>query len=211
MLQYATMIGLSEERLKHLKEIGFKRYIHFLIVILAYHVIENFHTPSMELRLQKGSIKATRQKVYDMLEKAAILGLNILPRSSSYPSQTGTQKLEHNDDEEKDNIRNSKKMLGKAGTSWSFTNISEERLELVETLRDGMNKFNRDQTMFDFCKEYKKVFKNVEFHLDDSFIDEDSDSDGDFDNDSNNNHEDRTPMTDENTTGNEHNENDNEK
>ncbi|GJU09718.1 hypothetical protein Tco_1132114 [Tanacetum coccineum] len=49
----------------------FERYIHFLVVelpsTLAYHVIENFHTPSMELRLQKGSIKATRQKFHDIL------------------------------------------------------------------------------------------------------------------------------------------------
>ncbi|GJW67990.1 hypothetical protein Tco_0122414 [Tanacetum coccineum] len=35
--------------------------------ISVYHVIENFHSPSMELRLQKGSIKATRQKVNDIL------------------------------------------------------------------------------------------------------------------------------------------------
>ncbi|GJY97781.1 hypothetical protein Tco_0514691 [Tanacetum coccineum] len=58
---YDAMSGLSEVRKRCLKELGFKRYIHFLIVdlpsTLAYHVIENFHTPSMELRLQKGKTK----------------------------------------------------------------------------------------------------------------------------------------------------------
>nr|GEV06822.1 ankyrin repeat-containing domain, PGG domain protein [Tanacetum cinerariifolium] len=62
---------LIEERKRYLKQIGFERYINIPIVelpaTLAYHVIKNFHTPSMELRLQKGSIKATRQKVHDIL------------------------------------------------------------------------------------------------------------------------------------------------
>ncbi|GKE06104.1 hypothetical protein Tco_1398122 [Tanacetum coccineum] len=70
---YEAMSGLSKERKKCLKEIGFKRYIHFPIVelplpsTLAYHVIENFHTPTIELQLQKGSIKATWKKVQDRL------------------------------------------------------------------------------------------------------------------------------------------------
>ncbi|GJT07371.1 hypothetical protein Tco_0841833 [Tanacetum coccineum] len=50
---------------------GFERMIHFPIVelpsALAYHAIDHFHPGSMELRLEKGSIKATRQKVHDML------------------------------------------------------------------------------------------------------------------------------------------------
>ncbi|GKE71207.1 hypothetical protein Tco_1529279, partial [Tanacetum coccineum] len=45
--------------------------IHFPIVelpsALAYHAIDHFHPGSMELRLEKGSIKAKRQKVHDML------------------------------------------------------------------------------------------------------------------------------------------------
>ncbi|GJR63215.1 hypothetical protein Tco_1505377 [Tanacetum coccineum] len=56
---------------KCLKEIGFERYIHFPIVelpsTLAYHVIDKFHTSSMELRLEKGSIKVTRQKIHEIL------------------------------------------------------------------------------------------------------------------------------------------------
>nr|GEX67108.1 hypothetical protein [Tanacetum cinerariifolium] len=53
----------------------------------------------------------------------------------------------------------------------------EERYELIQTLRDGMNKLDGDQTMSDFCKEYKQVFNNVDFNLDDSFMDEYSDRD----------------------------------
>ncbi|GJR85559.1 hypothetical protein Tco_0209570 [Tanacetum coccineum] len=54
-----------------LKDMGFERMIHFPIVelpsALAYHAIDHFHPGSMELRLEKGSIKATRQKVQYML------------------------------------------------------------------------------------------------------------------------------------------------
>ncbi|GJS21501.1 hypothetical protein Tco_0450133 [Tanacetum coccineum] len=50
---------------------GFEIMIHFPIVelpsTLAYYAIDHFYTGSMELRLEKGSIKATRQKVQDML------------------------------------------------------------------------------------------------------------------------------------------------
>ncbi|GJT00373.1 hypothetical protein Tco_0821542 [Tanacetum coccineum] len=62
---------LSEERKKCLKEIRFERYINFPIVknpsTLAYHVIDKFHTSSMELRLEKGSIKVTIQKIHEIL------------------------------------------------------------------------------------------------------------------------------------------------
>nr|GEU57400.1 hypothetical protein [Tanacetum cinerariifolium] len=68
---FDAMSGLSEERKRCLKQMGFERCIQFPIVELpsklAYHVIENFHSPSMELQLQKGPIKATRQKVNDIL------------------------------------------------------------------------------------------------------------------------------------------------
>nr|GEU97994.1 hypothetical protein [Tanacetum cinerariifolium] len=54
---YDVMMSLSAARKKCLKEIGFERFIHFPIVelpsTLAYHVIENFHSPSMELRQQR--------------------------------------------------------------------------------------------------------------------------------------------------------------
>ncbi|GKA88454.1 hypothetical protein Tco_0810218, partial [Tanacetum coccineum] len=61
----------KKERKRCKKQMGFEGYINFLIVelssTLAYHIIDNFHTLSLELRLQKGSIKATRQKVHDIL------------------------------------------------------------------------------------------------------------------------------------------------
>ncbi|GJT78790.1 ulp1 protease family, C-terminal catalytic domain-containing protein [Tanacetum coccineum] len=68
---YEAMMTLSDPQKKCLKDMGFERMIHFPIVelpsALAYHAIDHFHTGSMELRLEKGSIKATRQKVQDML------------------------------------------------------------------------------------------------------------------------------------------------
>ncbi|GJY15465.1 hypothetical protein Tco_0385887 [Tanacetum coccineum] len=61
-------------------------------------------------------------------------------------------------------------------------------------------------------EEYKQVFNNVDFNLDDSFMDEYSDSNSDSDNDDNNNNdEDEAPIKDENPTGNEKNKNKNEK
>ncbi|GJT69293.1 hypothetical protein Tco_1028579 [Tanacetum coccineum] len=68
---YEAMMTLTDPQKKCLKDMGFERMIHFLIVelpsALAYHAIDHFHPGSMELRLEKGSIKATRQKVHDML------------------------------------------------------------------------------------------------------------------------------------------------
>ncbi|GKC51558.1 hypothetical protein Tco_1074303 [Tanacetum coccineum] len=68
---YEAMMTLSNPQNKCLKDMGFEKMIHFLIVelpsALAYHAIDHFHPGSMELRLEKGSIKATRQKVHDML------------------------------------------------------------------------------------------------------------------------------------------------
>ena len=66
-----AMAGLTEERKKNLKDIGFERFINFPITelpgALLYHVVQKFHPPSMELRLQKGSIKITKQIIHDML------------------------------------------------------------------------------------------------------------------------------------------------
>ncbi|GJW11376.1 ulp1 protease family, C-terminal catalytic domain-containing protein [Tanacetum coccineum] len=68
---YEAMMTLTDPQKKCLKDMGFERMVHFLIVelpsALAYHAIDHFHLGSMELRLEKGSIKATRQKVHDML------------------------------------------------------------------------------------------------------------------------------------------------
>ncbi|PWA90329.1 hypothetical protein CTI12_AA102550 [Artemisia annua] len=63
--------NLSNERKRCLKEMGFETMIDFplneLPGSLGFYVLENFHPNSMELRLERGSIKVTRQKVHDML------------------------------------------------------------------------------------------------------------------------------------------------
>ncbi|PWA37056.1 hypothetical protein CTI12_AA594850 [Artemisia annua] len=63
--------NLSNERKRCLKEMRFETMINFplneLPGSLGFYVLENFHPNSMELRLEKGSIKVTRQKVHDML------------------------------------------------------------------------------------------------------------------------------------------------
>ncbi|GJW65730.1 hypothetical protein Tco_0117614 [Tanacetum coccineum] len=68
---YEAMMTLTDTQKKCLKDMGFERMIHFLIVelpsVMANHTIDHFHPGSMELRLEKGYIKATRQKVHDML------------------------------------------------------------------------------------------------------------------------------------------------
>ncbi|GJY28152.1 hypothetical protein Tco_0403919 [Tanacetum coccineum] len=68
---YEAMMTLTDPQKKCLKDMGFERMIHFPIVelpsALAYHATDHFHPGSMELRLEKGFIKATRQKVHDML------------------------------------------------------------------------------------------------------------------------------------------------
>ncbi|PWA99412.1 hypothetical protein CTI12_AA009070 [Artemisia annua] len=63
--------NLFNERKRCLKEMGFETMINFplneLPGSLGFYVLEKFHPKSMELRLERGSIKVTRQKVHDML------------------------------------------------------------------------------------------------------------------------------------------------
>nr|GEY95147.1 ulp1 protease family, C-terminal catalytic domain-containing protein [Tanacetum cinerariifolium] len=70
-----------------------------------------------------------------------------------------------------------------------FTKISEERSELIETLREGMTKFGEDQGIFDFYDQYKNLFKDAEFNLYDSSMDEYSESESDADNNKKNDDE----------------------
>ncbi|GJT36387.1 hypothetical protein Tco_0926806 [Tanacetum coccineum] len=58
-----------------------------------------------------------------------------------------------------------------------FDKIQEERYKLVQTLKNGVTKFEEDQTMFGFCKQYKELFNDAEFNLYESSKDGDSDSD----------------------------------
>ncbi|GKA23445.1 ulp1 protease family, C-terminal catalytic domain-containing protein [Tanacetum coccineum] len=76
-----------------------------------------------------------------------------------------------------------------------FEKILEERNELIHTLTDGVTKFEDDQMMFDFCKQYKEMFNDAEFNLYESSKDEDSDNDSDPDND-NNKDDEEEPMAD---------------
>ncbi|GJU34528.1 hypothetical protein Tco_1182882 [Tanacetum coccineum] len=334
---YEAMMSLSDPRSKCLKEIGFERMIHFPIVelpsALAFHMIEHFHPASMELRLERGSIKITRQKVNDMLgipmgskkledmeekpsndpfikqweeqfrhlqkptppaiasvisdtkevdfmfkmifvtlfgstmgtlENGGRVSTKLLKRISedvdiSYidwcryildclrPSRNNWKdvkiqknfyygpltflcllyldstifldlrvishrpalrswnttttkkritmetekrclgKLEHHvefDPKEEQNGLDLYKGLDK------FDKIMEERRVLVRTLTDGVAKFEQDQTMFDFCKQYKQMFNDAEFNLYESSNDEDSEGDADEYNDKNNNNDD---------------------
>ncbi|GKB82053.1 ulp1 protease family, C-terminal catalytic domain-containing protein [Tanacetum coccineum] len=44
-----------------------------------------------------------------------------------------------------------------------FDIISDERSELVRTLRNGVKKFENDNMMIDFCKQYGELFNDHEF------------------------------------------------
>ncbi|GJY37510.1 hypothetical protein Tco_0422888 [Tanacetum coccineum] len=69
---YEAMMTLSDPQKKCLKDMGFERMIHFPIVELfqsaiGLHAHLTSFTQKHGIRLEKGSIKATRQKVQDML------------------------------------------------------------------------------------------------------------------------------------------------
>nr|GEX86679.1 hypothetical protein [Tanacetum cinerariifolium] len=93
-----------------------------------------------------------------------------------------------------------------------FRIIHEARRELVETLKEGTKKFKGDETMKDFCNEYRKMFKRTKDNdLDESFMDWDDKSNSDDNDSDDNNNEDGTPMTDDNPGAKEQNENQSEK
>ncbi|GKB37124.1 ulp1 protease family, C-terminal catalytic domain-containing protein [Tanacetum coccineum] len=50
-----------------------------------------------------------------------------------------------------------------------FDIISDERSQLVRTLRNGVKKFKDDQ-MIDFCKQYRELFNDNEFNLYEYFL-----------------------------------------
>ncbi|GKE29169.1 hypothetical protein Tco_1444553 [Tanacetum coccineum] len=258
---YEAMMTLTDPQKKCLKDLGFERMIHFPIVelpsALAYHVIDYFHPGSMELRLEKGSIKATRTKVHDMLgipigsrkledleerlsndpfikdtmrtlDNGDRVSTKLLKRITEdveisdidwcsamkkrIKMETETRclgKLEHHgefDPEEQDVMNvykgldvyvpqiNDKEPETKEefyeNIIEKFHKIMEKRLVLVQTLTNGISKFEHDQRMLDFCKEYKQTFNDAEFNLCESSNDEDSEGDVDGYNDKNNNNDD---------------------
>ncbi|GKD87901.1 hypothetical protein Tco_1359055 [Tanacetum coccineum] len=78
-----------------------------------------------------------------------------------------------------------------------FDIISDERSQLVRTLRNGVKKFKDDQ-MIDFCKQYRELFNDNEFNLYESSKDDDSEGEPNGDNENNNHDDDGAPMADAN-------------
>ncbi|GKA45878.1 hypothetical protein Tco_0738674 [Tanacetum coccineum] len=79
-----------------------------------------------------------------------------------------------------------------------FDIISNERSELVRTLRNGVKKFEDDQMMIDFCKQYRELFNDNEFKLYEYSKDDDSEGETDGDNEDNNHDDDGAPTADAN-------------
>ncbi|GKC63985.1 ulp1 protease family, C-terminal catalytic domain-containing protein [Tanacetum coccineum] len=79
-----------------------------------------------------------------------------------------------------------------------FDIISNERSELVKTLKNGVKKFEDDHIMIDFCKQYGELFNDNEFNLYVSSKDDDSEGEPDEDNESNNHDDDGALTTDTN-------------
>ncbi|GJR41741.1 hypothetical protein Tco_1309844 [Tanacetum coccineum] len=137
---YEAMSGLSEDRKRCLKDIGFERYINFLIVelpsTLAYHEAEYSHLgkptpPAIALQISgtheadfmfKMNFITLFKSTMEMLENGGRVPTVTPPDGAwteyvSEGSQTNNQKLEHSDDEIKDHDGNKTKMLGKSRTS----------------------------------------------------------------------------------------------
>ncbi|GJT86936.1 hypothetical protein Tco_1068653 [Tanacetum coccineum] len=212
---YEAMMTLSDPQKKCLKDMGFERMIHFPIVelpsALAYHAIDHFHPGSMELRLEKGSIKATRQKVQDMLGipmgSRKLEDLEQRPSNDPFIKEWENQ-FKHdginvykgldvyvppiNDKEPETKEEYYEKIVLK------FDIISDERSELVRTLRNGVKKFEDDQMMIDFCKQYRELFNDNEFKLYEYSKDDDSEGETDGDNEDNNHDDDGAPTADAN-------------
>ncbi|GJT69291.1 hypothetical protein Tco_1028577 [Tanacetum coccineum] len=79
-----------------------------------------------------------------------------------------------------------------------FDIISDERLKLVRTLRNGLKNFEDDQMMIDFCKQYGELFNDNEFNLYESSKDNDSKGEPNRDNENNNHDDDGAPTVDAN-------------
>ncbi|GJY28151.1 hypothetical protein Tco_0403918 [Tanacetum coccineum] len=79
-----------------------------------------------------------------------------------------------------------------------FDIISNERSELVRTLRNRVKKFEDDQMMIDFCKKYRELFNDNEFKLYEYFKDDDSEGETDGDNEDNNHDDGGAPTVDAN-------------
>ncbi|GJX97621.1 hypothetical protein Tco_0353419 [Tanacetum coccineum] len=308
---YEAMMTLSDPQKKCLKDMSFERMIHFPIVELpsamAYHAIDHFYTGSMELRLEKGSIKATRQKVQDMLAIASVISdtteadfmfrmnfitlfrstmgtldnggrvsTKLLKRitedvdildidwcgyildclhtskknwkdvktrknfyygpltflcllyldSTIFPDllvlrhrpalrswntttmrkrikmETETRrlgKLEHHEEFDPEEEQDGMNVYKGLDVYVAPINDKEpETKEMVRTLRNAVKKFEDDQMMIDFCKQYGELFNDNEFNLYESSKDNDSEGEPDGDNENNNHDDDGAPTADAN-------------
>nr|GEX13221.1 hypothetical protein [Tanacetum cinerariifolium] len=83
----------------------------------------------------------------------------------------------------------------------------EERSNLVRTLRDRVTKFENNQMMTEFCKQYGELFNDNEFNVSESSMDDYKDSDSDANDNNKKNDDERATMAD----GNKKTENENEK
>nr|GEU60934.1 hypothetical protein [Tanacetum cinerariifolium] len=83
----------------------------------------------------------------------------------------------------------------------------EERSELVRTLKDGVTKFENDQMMIEFCKQYGELFNDNEFNVSESSMDDYRDGDSNADDNNKKNDDEKETMAD----GNKKSENENEK
>ncbi|GJQ90017.1 hypothetical protein Tco_0001156 [Tanacetum coccineum] len=92
-----------------------------------------------------------------------------------------------------------------------FDIISDERSELVRTLRNGVKFFKEDQMMIDFCKQYGELFNDNEFNLYETSKDDDSKGELDGDNENNNHDDDGALTADANNDGKEENMNGDDK
>ncbi|GJT27854.1 ulp1 protease family, C-terminal catalytic domain-containing protein [Tanacetum coccineum] len=80
-----------------------------------------------------------------------------------------------------------------------FDIISDERSELVRTLRNGVKKIENDNVMIDFCKQYGELFNDHKFsNLYESSKEDDSEGEPDGDDENSNHDDDGAPTTDAN-------------
>nr|GFA13777.1 hypothetical protein [Tanacetum cinerariifolium] len=75
-----------------------------------------------------------------------------------------------------------------------FDKISKERSKLVRTLRDRVTKFENDQMMIKFCKQYRELFNDNEFNVSESYMDDYREGDSDADDNNKKNDDERATM-----------------
>ncbi|GJV16420.1 hypothetical protein Tco_1361743 [Tanacetum coccineum] len=105
-------------------------------------------------------------------------------------------KLEHNgefDPEEEHDGMNVYKGLDVYIPPINDKEPEKKRSELVRTLRNGVKKFEYDQMMIDFYKQYGELFNDNEFNLYESSKDDDSEGEPNGDNENNNHDDDGAP------------------